>query len=171
MLERVVTGGQTGADQAGWRAAKSAGIATGGFVPMGCWTEDGERPGFVDDYGAVPVEGGDLDESIRLRTWLNALESDATIWFGDHKSPGGKATRHDCNRLRKPFLVIARPGLVAAEESARVIREAGYRVLNVAGNRESSVPGIGAWVEAHLVEVFRLLKAEGDLPGSTLALV
>jgi len=30
MLERVVSGGQTGADQGGWRAARVAGIATGG---------------------------------------------------------------------------------------------------------------------------------------------
>jgi hypothetical protein len=28
----------------------------------------------------------------------------------------------------------------------------------VAGNRESSSPGIGAWVERYLTEVFRLLK-------------
>ena len=30
MLERVVSGGQTGADQAGLRAARAFGIATGG---------------------------------------------------------------------------------------------------------------------------------------------
>jgi hypothetical protein len=29
MLERVISGGQTGADQAGWRAAKSAGTIAG----------------------------------------------------------------------------------------------------------------------------------------------
>jgi hypothetical protein len=34
------------------------------------------------------------------------------------------------------------------------------RVLNVAGNRESSAPGIGQWVEAYLADVFRLLKQE-----------
>ena len=30
MISRVISGGQTGADQAGWRAAKRCGIATGG---------------------------------------------------------------------------------------------------------------------------------------------
>ena len=33
MIELVISGGQTGADQAGWRSAKKAGIATGGYMP------------------------------------------------------------------------------------------------------------------------------------------
>jgi hypothetical protein len=38
MIERVISGGQTGADQAGWRAARAAGIPTGGFMPKGFLT-------------------------------------------------------------------------------------------------------------------------------------
>jgi Circularly permutated YpsA SLOG family len=53
MPERVITGGQTGADQAGLRAAKAFGIATGGFMPRGFLTEDGPRPDFSELYGAV----------------------------------------------------------------------------------------------------------------------
>jgi hypothetical protein len=41
------------------------------------------------------------------------------------------------------------------------IREKGVRVLNVAGNRESSAPGIGVRVERFLGAVFRQLRAEG----------
>ena len=33
-LERVITGGQTGADQAGWRSAQAVGITTGGWMPQ-----------------------------------------------------------------------------------------------------------------------------------------
>ena len=40
----IVSGGQTGADQAAWRAARTAGIATAGFMPLGYLTEDGPRP-------------------------------------------------------------------------------------------------------------------------------
>jgi hypothetical protein len=45
VIERVVTGGQTGADQGGLRAARAAGIATGGWAPQGWLTEseDGRR--------------------------------------------------------------------------------------------------------------------------------
>jgi hypothetical protein len=45
MLEKVVSGGQTGADQGGLRAARLAGIPTGGWAPKGWLVEssDGNR--------------------------------------------------------------------------------------------------------------------------------
>jgi hypothetical protein len=39
MLERVISGGQTGADQGGLRAARACGIPTGGWAPRGWLTE------------------------------------------------------------------------------------------------------------------------------------
>ncbi len=35
MLDKVVSGGQTGADQAAWRVARAYRIATGGWMPAG----------------------------------------------------------------------------------------------------------------------------------------
>ena len=35
MLEKVITGGQTGADQGALRAARAAGIPAGGWAPLG----------------------------------------------------------------------------------------------------------------------------------------
>ena len=63
MIERVLSGGQSGADQASWRAAKTHGIPTGGAMPKGFRTEDGPRPEFAERYGAVdgPTYGLDLD--------------------------------------------------------------------------------------------------------------
>jgi hypothetical protein len=52
VLDRVVSGGQTGADQAGWRAARASGIATGGWMPAGFLTEAGPRPEFAEMFGA-----------------------------------------------------------------------------------------------------------------------
>ncbi len=40
MLKKFISGGQTGADLAGWQAAKAHGIPTGGAVPRGFLTED-----------------------------------------------------------------------------------------------------------------------------------
>jgi integrase len=49
VIEKVVTGGQAGADQGGLRAARAAGIATGGFAPKGWATEAGPgHPGRLD---------------------------------------------------------------------------------------------------------------------------
>jgi hypothetical protein len=39
MIERVISGGQTGVDQAALRAARACGIATGGWAPLGWLTE------------------------------------------------------------------------------------------------------------------------------------
>jgi hypothetical protein len=47
MLDRIISGGQTGADQAGWRAARACGVPTGGFMPLGFLTEGGPRPEFA----------------------------------------------------------------------------------------------------------------------------
>jgi hypothetical protein len=35
MLEKIISGGQTGADQAAWRVAKAYGVTTGGWMPNG----------------------------------------------------------------------------------------------------------------------------------------
>jgi hypothetical protein len=44
MLAKIISGGQTGTDQAAWRAAKTYGITTGGRMPERFITEDGPRP-------------------------------------------------------------------------------------------------------------------------------
>ena len=86
MLERVMSGGHTGADQAGLWAAKASGIATGGWMPEGFLTEAGPRPDFAEIYGAVELIGGGYAE----RTRATVRDSDGTIWFGDLDSPGAE---------------------------------------------------------------------------------
>src|SRR4051794_34804286 len=96
MLERIVSGGQTRADQAGWRAARAAGIPTGGGMTRGYLTEapngrgDEPHPEFADLYGA-----GEMPSNrYAARTEANARDSDATIWFGHTDSSGARATDH-----------------------------------------------------------------------------
>jgi Circularly permutated YpsA SLOG family len=102
VLERVVSGGQTGADQAGGRAAKALGIATGGRMPSGFLTEAGPRPGFAERFGAVEGPGAGDPE----RTRANARDSDATAWFGDPDSPGGRPTLRACAGFGKAVYVV-----------------------------------------------------------------
>ena len=159
MLNLVITGGQTGADQAGWRAAKSAGISTGGWMPKGWLAEDGKHPEFAAMYGAKE----DDDWRYPPRTRKNINWCDALILFGDPRSAGSRLAFSIMNSLaiRTPFLVvqssIAGP---VASYAAGFIEAENPKVLMIAGNRESSSPGIGAWVEAYLTEVFRLLGHE-----------
>jgi Circularly permutated YpsA SLOG family len=149
VLDRVVSGGQTGADQAGWRAARASGIATGGWMPADFLTEAGLRPEFAEMFGALEILGGGYPE----RTRANVRDSDATIWFGNPESPGGRTTLRACTGFGKPvYLVIE--GLTQPAEVAAWIEAGEVRMLNVAGNRESTEPGIGEQVERFLVAVF-----------------
>lgn len=151
MLVKIVSGGQTGADQAGWRAARALGLPTGGWMPRGFATEAGPRPDFAAEFGAVELEGGYRD-----RTQRNARDSDATVWFGDPSSPGGRTTIRACDALSRPVLIV-RDGITRPSDLARWIGQVGVEVLNVAGNRESTSPGIGARVERFLLVALKLV--------------
>jgi hypothetical protein len=158
VIERVITGGQTGADQAGWRAAKAAGIATGGWMPKGFLTEtpDGKgvesHPEFADLYGAVEHSS----PSYPPRTEANVCMARAVAWFGDVRTPGAKLTLGLARVQRYPTFTHS----LTTDDPGHLIDwflRWDIRILMVAGNRESSAPGIGAWVETYLADVFRLL--------------
>ena len=105
------------------------------------------RDGFNQNRGQGPC-------SIRARTKANALGSDGTVWFGDYTSPGGRLTLDSARGAGRPVLLVY--GGVTKPSDARAWIEAeGVRVLNVAGNRESTAPGIGEKVERFLARVFR----------------
>lgn len=152
MLDRIVSGGQTGADQHGLFAARAAGIATGGWSPLGWRTESGPAP-WLADYGLREHASPEYPP----RTEANVLEADATLWFGRADSAGYWCTRKDANRHFKPFFEAE---VSSPAEVTRLIRLLRYKTINVAGNRASSSPGIGNRVEQFLAEVFALLKRE-----------
>jgi hypothetical protein len=159
MIELVISGGQTGADQAGWRAAKACGIATGGWMPKGFRTEDGFRPGFADLYGAREHESKEYP----VRTAANVCDSDAILWFGSTKSPGFFCTHRAASSSRhaRPMYVIRVPDGFhppVSQVTTWLDLHGNIRRLNVAGNRESSSPGIGSWVERYLAELFRAIQ-------------
>ena len=132
MFERIITGGQTGADQGAWRAAKAAGLPTGGTLPAGFMTEAGPRPEFVELCGADECPNPDP----ATRTRINVRESVATIWFGDPATPVGRATLGACRALSRTFLIVAE-GQTRPSQVEAWIREHRVRTLNVAGNPES----------------------------------
>lgn len=157
MIERVISGGQTGADRAGWEAAKAAGIPTGGWMPKGFKAEDGYHPEFAEMYGAKEHASADYPP----RTEANILGSGGTVLFGDPASPGSKLTLRLCNRFDRPCLTIRHSERHRHEYVARMIEHYGIVTLNVAGNRESSAPGINAWVHTYLSRAFAILAGEG----------
>ena len=154
MIERIISGFQTGADEAGARAAKRFGIACGGWMPRGWLTEAGPRPEFDALYNAQEHKS----DKYPPRTWANVLSADATLWFGEGDSAGQKCTLAACHKGPRPYLIVlhgARPGDVADWLEFR-----DNKIVNIAGNRESKSPGIGARVEGFLCRVFRRLGFE-----------
>jgi hypothetical protein len=161
MLERIIRGGQTGAEQAAWRAAKAYGVTTGGWMPKGFLTEAGPRPEFAALYGAVETPTANY----RQRTEYNVRDTHVTLWFGATDTPGAKTTLNARNGMERPHLLIVphceiRPSAVAA----RLRSHKCVALLNIAGNRESKAPGIGDRVERFLGEVFRQLGHKPESP-------
>jgi hypothetical protein len=60
MFMKIISGGQSGADQAAWRAAKAFGIATGGWMPRGFL----RFPAELFDHG-LPTKTGIVGEPSR----------------------------------------------------------------------------------------------------------
>lgn len=173
MIGEIVSGGQSGADEGGIKAALKANLPVGGWYPRGGWREAGGR--HVRDPEALerwcltecpePRDASDMADCYRQRTRYNVLDADAVIWFGDPRSRGGRLTlglclRHPDKRGVTPNAVIGSPSL-RRDETAAWLRKLydGRRDLSlmVAGNRESSAPGIAAWVETWLLDLFALL--------------
>lgn len=148
ILERVISGGQTGADQAFLRAAVARGYRPGGMMPLAWATEAGPRPEFQQIYQMTASRFA----SYPHRTRYNVRMSDGTIICGSLSETGSYLTRELCVVLGKPYLhvdVMAGDGNVDVNVEAIQDFIITHRIviLNGAGNRESRAPGIGARVE------------------------
>ena len=153
MLKKLISGGETGANQATWRAATAFGVPTGGWMARGFLTEDGPHPEFAEQYGAAQLPS----DSELARTEQNIQDSDATLWFGETTTPGAHETIAASLALGKPYMLVYPGASFAPAHVAAWIIENKIRTLNVAGNREEEEPGIGDRVERFLGEVLQQL--------------
>lgn len=148
-LEKIVSGGQTGADRAGLDVAMKVGLPVGGYCPKGRLAEDGTVP---EHYPLVEMTKGGYS----ARTERNVIESDGTLILNIGKLSGGTRLTVECARKHnKPHLVIqldaAKPKVSTLAEW---IDENNIRVLNVAGPRESKSPGVHQLACRYLEEFF-----------------
>jgi hypothetical protein len=157
MLDLVISGGQSGADQGAWRAARAAGVPTGGWMPLGFLTEGGPRPEFAGLYGAREMPTADY----QARTERNVRDSDATLWFGSTNTPGAWPTLNAVRGVGRPSLLVIPRREVRPSDVAGWITRRGFRTLNVAGHREGKSPGTGARVERFMADVFCQLWPAG----------
>lgn len=159
MLNKVISGGQTGADIAGLKAAKDAGFRTGGYINKGFKTLDGNKP----EYGKIY----DLEEikslNYPVRTKANVINSDATVIFATKlQSRGVALTIRLANEAKKPIF-IADMSKMNTDDMIQWIKQHNVRTLNVAGNSENKSPGIEETTYAFLNSVLNKLMALNPL--------
>lgn len=151
MIRKIISGGQTGADQGGLRAARYKGIETGGTAPLGYRTEKGAQRELLSGLGLKESRSS----SYPPRTAQNVKDSDGTVVFGNSTTPGSRLTINLCRDFNKPFFLL--PDIDNLWDHIGTFRNwlESRRIgtLNVAGNRESKKPGIEDKVRDFLEEV------------------
>ena len=155
MLKKIISGGQTGADQGGLEIGKELGLKTGGTAPWNWMTASGPRQTLLESYGLVV---GPYDPwTYPQRTLMNVLDGDGTALFGNLDSPGCRLTIKYCKLYGKVYIENPSP-----RELADWIKNMDIVVLNVAGNREHTNPGIKTATKNVISLAYRLLTEFTD---------
>ena len=158
MITRVISGGQTGVDQAALRVAAAFGIAIGGWCP----------PGRISDAGVIPASfaltpttddrsthAPDIPRS--QRTEWNVRDSDGTLvlclgLLADADA-GTRFTAACAARYGKPLFVADPADLSDTKRVREWIGVHSIETLNVAGPSEQTLPGIGDLTQAFMPHV------------------
>ena len=137
-IEHIISGGQTGVDRAALDAALENNFPCGGWCPKGRKAEDGP---LAPRYPLKETGSSDY----RVRTERNVKEADGTLILTWGNPTGGTAlTVKVADKHKKPCLVLDLEQ--GNQEMTGIIQDWVEKnhisVLNVAGPRESKVPGI-----------------------------
>jgi len=159
MIERVISGGQVGADIAGLRAAKACEIPTGGYAPCGWVTTKGPQKELLQSFNLIEC----ARPGYPARTELNVASSDATIRFASNwNSPGELCTLKFITKYHQPFFDVP---IKDGEIEPTKFLELNYwlfenrfeiKVLNVAGNARPEYEEV---IEYYLRTVFNLFNS------------
>lgn len=143
---KIITGGQTGVDRAAMDFAIEKKYDYGGYCPKGRLAEDGV---INDKYNLTETDSHDYS----LRTQKNIMLSDAVLIIVKNKvyGEGTKLTEDLCLKYDKRFHIIDIAD--TSEKNMKIVKDfiREVSVLNIAGNRESTSPGI-------YVSTLRLLR-------------
>jgi hypothetical protein len=150
VIRKIVSGGQTGVDRAALDVAIFFEIEHGGWCPLGRRAEDGRIP-------VIYQLKQTRSKQYTARTEKNVIDSDGTCILYRHKTTGGtELTRKLAIRHNRPLICIDLD--VAKEKEQKELgdwlKTFGIQVINIAGPRESTCPGIRKQTERFLLQVF-----------------
>lgn len=169
MIKKVMSGGQTGVEQAALDATiEATSLRWGGHCPR--------HRVSLHAGGAIPeryfsskridcglVETG--SSRYKMRTRLNVLDSDATLVI--RRGPfteGSKLSIFYCQKIDRPYKDIEVTKPYAVPRIVRWICENGFEKLNVAGSEEQQRPGIYHQAKVTLTDILlyvRLYQTKG----------
>jgi hypothetical protein len=139
MIEKIVSGGQTGVDRAALDAAIALGVPHGGWLPRGRRAEDGPLP---DTYQLKEMDSALYKD----RTLQNVIDSDGTLIIARGPLTGGSIiTLKAAKANDKPCLHINlknTPAFLATSKIVEWLLDFNIKTLNVAGPRASKDPSI-----------------------------
>ena len=165
---KILSGGQTGVDRAALDTAMALGLPCGGWCPRGRRAEDGPIA------EAYPLQETPT-EDYPPRTEWNVRDADGTLIL-TRDTPdsatldsatldrGTALTVRLANQQGKPLYVVdlARPADDEVNHVRRWLAEQQIAVLNIAGPRESSAPGIHRQASAFLRALLGSLAHEPE---------
>ena len=134
MVEKIISGGQTGADRVGLDAAIELDIPHGGWIPKGRKTEDGALPAKYHPK-EMPTY------SYEARTEQNGIDSDGTLIVSHGKLNVGSAkTRRFTKKHNRTWMHVDLEKTTLFNDAMEIgswVEKNQIKVLNVAGPRES----------------------------------
>ena len=132
----IISGGQSGVDRAALDFALQNKIAYSGWCPKGRLAEDGR----IDKKYPLKETSSSIYAE---RTRLNVEDSDGTIIiYVDELTGGSQYTAEYASLRKKPFMLVNVSDHNSNSLIYSWIRKNNIEVLNIAGPRESSSPGI-----------------------------
>jgi len=160
MIEKIVSGGQTGVDQAALLVASEIRLSIGGWCPKGGLDENGvcilQQYPFLKEATTI-----NPDE----RTKLNIRDSDGTLiivpsWPLSKKiNDGTRLTIADAIRQQKPYLIVSLTEKhFATHTILQWLEQHDIKILNIGGPRESNAPGIHQEAYTLLQELLGALR-------------
>jgi len=152
---KIFSGGQTGVDRAGLDVAIELGIAHGGWCPKGRMAEDGRIP---EKYELQEIDSRNYVK----RTIMNVLDSSATLIITRKEmGKGTLLTKNIAEKNKKSLLIIqinVRVSQKKVDEITQWLKKTNPQILNIAGPRESTNPGIYTVAFRLLKRVFEQIK-------------
>ena len=156
MLEKIVSGGQTGVDRAALDAALECGFPCGGWCPKGRRAEDGR---IEDRYPLAETP----KRRYQQRTQWNVRDSDGTLILATGDLTGGTLlTARLAEQYEKPLFHVDLSRPPSVKEVCDQLTATGIRVLNIAGPRESTEPGVYAKAFDYLRALLHFLLVQSQ---------